>query len=236
MNNIEINHKNILLDVGDTLVEISEPFEVYTKQAIQNIYPFFEKQIDMSTDEFEQAVLELRNQIRTKAHETLYEYSFQDFIKEIEAFFKVDVSSMYLAIEKAYISAELAITKPITGVHKFLSHAKSNMKQLIVSTNNFSSLHVHAILDKFELNQYVDSIFISGEMHTRKPSKSFIDMICEKKNLLKQETLIIGDKLEMDIAAAVASKIDSCWYNANNKPESDLPTYTVSSFEQIIFK
>ncbi len=230
---ILISHKNILYDIGDTLVSITEDFETYTKRAISNIFPFF-KQENATEEEFVTQVYEIRTNMRKEAHRTLYEFSFEDFIHRIGDYYSIPQSE-YKELELAYVSSELSITILKEGVHDVLKRGKLAGKRQFIATNNFSALHVKEILSRFELVDYFEKIYISGEMNVRKPSPSFIDNICEDSKLRKEETIIIGDKLNMDILAAKNSQISSCWITKKNN-ESDIdPTYSVRDLKQIKF-
>lgn len=230
---IILNHKNILYDIGDTLVSITEDFETYTRRAIENIYPFVKTQL--TSAQFVDRVFEIRSEIRKSAHQTLYEYSFQDFLDKIGLEFTVDADD-YEQIEMAYISSELEITVLHSGVHEILRQGKAQNRTQIVATNNFSALHVKEILRRFDLSNYFDAVYISGQMNVRKPSQKFIDTICDRSQLDKKETVIIGDKPKMDILAAYNSNIDSCWLYKEGMEEKGIkPTFIVESLEQIKF-
>lgn len=233
-----LNHKNILLDIGGTLVTINESFEQYTKRAITYIYPFFESDTNTYVEDFVIEVLGIRNSIRAKAHETLIEFSFEYFIQEVCEKLNLGLKSSIREVESKYIEAELEVTKLNDGVLEFLNKAKEANKKLIVATNNFSSQHVETLLNRFEISPFLDEIYISAKMAIRKPSTEFVNNICKEQQLNKEETVIIGDKLSMDIKAANNSKIDSAYFNPSNIKSTDqnIPcTFEFTSFNQILF-
>tara|TARA_R110002049_G_scaffold140720_17_gene301952 strand:- start:2499 stop:3209 length:711 start_codon:yes stop_codon:yes gene_type:complete len=223
---IDIPHKNILLDVGDTLVQISEPFEKYSLRAIRRLFPFLEDSKHFKVGEFCESVMNIRNVIRRQAHKTLEEFSFFYFLKRIEVELSVSFGDKLEDAEIAYVSEELKITSLIEGVIPFLESAKQANKKLYVATNNFSAVHVNLLLKQFNLLEYMDGVFISGEMSVRKPSSDFINMICGFAKLQKEDTIIIGDKPTMDLQAALNSGVDSIWYNPDNKTNEELIAFT----------
>lgn len=234
---IDINHKNILLDVGDTLVKITEPFEIYTNRAIEQLFYFLTESNNLSITAFSASSMEIRNEIRAEAHKTLEEFSFSFFLRRIEERLLVSFQDDFEKVEAAYVSEELKITSLINGTIPFLESAKSANKKLYIATNNFSAIHVRLLLEQFDLLRFVDGIFISGEMGVRKPSAGFIDSICKSADLDKTETIIIGDKPTMDLQAALNSGIDSIWYNPSSKenPDSVLFTYQIQHHHQLNF-
>jgi FMN phosphatase YigB (HAD superfamily) len=235
---IAIHHKHILLDVGDTLVKITEPFEVYTEKAISAIYELLtpESKSLFTLDYFVLRALAIRNQIRKNAHDSLVEFSFTFFIRKIEEELLVKFQVEDSEIETCYVAQELSVTVLIDGVVPFLERAKQAKKQLIVATNNFSSIHVTLLLDKFDLAKYVDQVFISGLMGVRKPSSDFIDTICSTAKIDKNSSVIIGDKPSMDLKAAFNSGIASIWYNPKQKENKEINfTFEVQNHNQIKF-
>src|SRR5690606_21498048 len=183
-------------------------------------------------------VLGIRNSIRAKAHETLIEFSFEYFIQEVCKKLNLKLKSNIDEVEKSYLKAELEITNLNDGVIEFLNRAKEANKSLIVATNNFSSQHVETLLNQFKISPFLDEIYISAKMAIRKPSIEFINTICKEQQLNKEETVIIGDKLSMDIKAANNSSIDSAYFNPSNikNNEQNIPcTFEFTSFNQIHF-
>lgn len=232
----KISHKNLLLDIGGTLVSINESFEEYTRRAIANTFPFFKSSSILNKNEFIEDVLSIRNSIRAEAHESLVESSFEYFIKKVAFDLDLELLSSVDQIEKEYIKAELEITSLNDGVLDFLEKAKDKGKRIIIATNNFSAHHVKELLDLFSMRSYINYVFISGEMGVRKPSAAFIDTICERLALNKMDCIIIGDKLSMDIQAANNSGIESALFNPEGKIDTkqNIPfTFEFSSFNQI---
>lgn len=232
----KIPHKNLLLDIGGTLVSINESFEEYTRRAIANIFPFFKSSSNHNKSVFIDDVLAIRNSIRAKAHESLVEFSFEYFIKKVAFDLDLELLSSIEQIEKEYIKAELEITSLNDGVLDFLQKAKAKGKRIIIATNNFSASHVNELLDLFSMRTYINDVFISGEMGVRKPSAAFIDTICERLVLNKVDCIIFGDKLSMDIKAANNSGIESVFFNPEGKIDvkQNIPfTFEFSSFNQI---
>tara|TARA_B100001109_G_C18861793_1_gene474393 strand:+ start:3683 stop:4390 length:708 start_codon:yes stop_codon:yes gene_type:complete len=233
---VELKHRNILLDVGDTLVRINQPFEVYTLKAIKFLAQDLVNQRNEDIESLVNQLFIIRNEIRAKAHESLREYHFNEYLEEIESQLNVQFTKPYLELETQYVQAELAITKRIEGVLEMLKAAKNEGKRLIISTNNFSPQHVKLLLQKFEIEAFIDEVYISAEMKIRKPSIKFIDSICNELDLNKKETIILGDKPHMDILAAINAGIDSCWYNPKGAVQTDYPaTFEVKNLSQLKF-
>jgi len=226
------NYEVLLLDIGDTLVHITEPFEVYTKQALRSIQPFFGLQAE--DNQFVNDCLKVRNEMRAHAHETLIEPSIYNFFLELESHFGKELDN-YLEVEQAYVQAELDITKVFPEALAFLLEAKENGFKIIAATNNFSPLHVQLVLNKFNLLDHFDELFISGEEGIRKPHSKFLEKLCTQYELNKNDCIMIGDKPQMDIEVAHTFQMDSVWINRKDQEIDSKysPTFTVTSLDQL---
>lgn len=226
------NYKVLLLDIGDTLVHITEPFETYTKQALRNIQPFFG--LKMEEHHFVNECLKLRNEMRAYAHETLIEPSIYNYFLELESHFGKELNN-YLEVEHAYVQAELNITEVFPEALNFLLEAKENGAKIIAATNNFSPQHVQLVLEKFNLLEHFDDLFISGEEAVRKPNTKFLEKLCTQYDLNKSECIMIGDKPHMDIEVAQTYQMDSVWINRREQEIDSKysPTFTVTSLDQL---
>ncbi|RMG83586.1 MAG: HAD family hydrolase [Bacteroidetes bacterium] len=227
-----------LIDIGDTLVHIQEPFEIYTRQAIRNIEQFFESD---DTSRFVETVFNVRQQIRAEAHRSLREFSFSFFIEEVSRIFSPKYHNLtpdrLQEIENAYIRAELNITRIFPDTPDFLRQLQAQGKQMVIATNNFSSLHVYQLLEKFALTDLFQGIYISGEIGWRKPHPKFLTHIADNfPGFNREKAIIIGDKPEMDVALANNGKIKSIWLNRKNiQNVSFIPTIEVHSLSDIKF-
>lgn len=227
------NHSIILLDIGDTLVHITEPFETYTRKALQRCYPFIDT--ELNEIEFVDKALLIRNEIRENAHKTLLEESIYSYFEEIEKAFgslKIGIEEL----EEIYISAELDITRVFPEAHDFLQGIKNENRRVIAATNNFSPLHVKLVLDQFDLLPYFDDLFISGVVGYRKPNKKFMESLLKKYNLDVKNCIIIGDKLDMDIAVANNVGMSSVWINRANKPNNSnyTPSFNIQNLLELL--
>ena len=210
-----LQYQNILLDVGGTLVNIKEPFEIYTQRAI--IYLFDVLDLPQETrEDFLTQVYQYRLEVRAKTIQTEKEIPFESFIKKTLEFFNCQFSDEVITnSEKAYIQAETEITELYTDTVPFLKLLNNLNKKVLIVTNNFSSQHVHEIFNRFKLNQFHQGLYISVKMKYRKPNINFINQIIKSEKINRDDTILIGDRLEIDVLAAHQAGIHSCWVNRN---------------------
>ena len=131
------DHKVVLLDIGDTLVHITEPFEIYTKRALKRCFPYFNT--DLSEDKFVRKALAIRNELRVNAHKSLNEESIYFFFNLLEK----EIGNIICTaeeLERTYISSELEITQVFDESLEFLNKLEERGHLIIAATNNFSPL------------------------------------------------------------------------------------------------
>ena len=143
-------------------------------------------------------------------------------------------------LELVYIKAELETTELFADTAAFLHKAKQNNKIMYAVTNNFSKSHVYELLNRFNLKPYFSAIHISGEIRIRKPHKNFLNMICSDQNIPRNDCVIIGDKLLIDILSGKRSGLKTCLLDRNgntavNPIKYVSPDFIISNLSEIEF-
>jgi len=229
--------KNLLLDLGDTLVSIDDSFDSYTKVAITNVLSKFGF---IDNKDIIDGFIELRNSIRKEAHQSLKETHIRSFLNT--GFMKIlhlQLNDNELEeLEKIYIQAELNITETFPDSLAFLNLALRSDKKIYIVTNNFSPLHVSFLVEKFDMQKYLSGIYISGSCGYRKPHEQFLKGFFEKFEIDPYNSVILGDKYEMDVVAGKNVGIKTCLLNRNNSiihMSKGPPDYIFRSLSEIKF-
>ena len=179
MSKIFINEKYLLLDLGGTIIDIKEEFEVYTKNGIEKIY--YKLKPNIPKNFFCDTMFEIRNRIRYLAKLRDIEFDFRYYINS--SFKELNIRTDNISIrelEDLYVKEELKISYMFPDVIDFLENAKKKKKFLIATTNNFSSLLVNMLLEKFYIKKYFKYIFISGDIGLRKTNVNFLNELSTK--------------------------------------------------------
>lgn len=84
-----------------------------------------------------------------------------------------------------------------------------------------------------------DQIVISGtpDVGIRKPNPGIYQLILERLNVPPDEALFVGDRLDTDIAGALASHIYNVWLNRENReitPADPQPDLTITDLNQLL--
>lgn len=99
-----------------------------------------------------------------------------------------------------------------------------------VVTNGISQIQ-RARFGRSPVMEYVKALVISHEEGVDKPDPRLLYIALEKLGgLAPKNTLMVGDSLTSDIAAANNAGMDACWYNPAGKPapENANIKYTIS--------
>ena len=103
------------------------------------------------------------------------------------------------------------------------------MYNLLVTHRDYSSLK--RMLEKYGLISFIHEIISSDDGYPPKPDPKSFNFLINKYKLVKSETLGIGDRV-LDIEAAHAAGIPSCYFNTNSK-ELKLATFNIHQIDEL---
>ncbi|MEK6905802.1 MAG: HAD family hydrolase [Nanoarchaeota archaeon] len=92
------------------------------------------------------------------------------------------------------------LAKPYEEVQEELKNLKKDYTLILVSnTDNFS---INQVLDKFQLREYFDHIFLSYDVGLIKTDKKFLKKVLKETKLAAEECIFVGDSILSDMEAA----------------------------------
>lgn len=124
----------------------------------------------------------------------------------------------------------------LPGAMEFCQTLKKHGFTLAIATNGMPVAQRGRYL-RTGLDQVIPHLFISMELGAQKPLPAFFDRVCEALGITdRSRVVMIGDSLSSDILGGNRAGIDTIWYNPEGVPRtgSACPTYTVSSYEEIL--
>ncbi len=104
------------------------------------------------------------------------------------------------------------------GLLDFLSAFKYRVKAPIYCLSNDVSEWSIKLRKKFQLNQYIERWFISGDLKIRKPSAGIYDVLIREANVKPTQMLFVDDR-EKNIAKANEFGIQTVLCKINNSAE-----------------
>jgi FMN phosphatase YigB (HAD superfamily) len=104
-----------------------------------------------------------------------------------------------------------------------------------IVTNGFEKVQTRRLHGSV-LAPHIHFMIVSEQCGFTKPDVRFFDHTMKTAGLFqKSRTLVIGDRLETDIAGAHAFGVDSCWFNPaqlSGHP-TILPTYEIQQLSEL---
>jgi putative hydrolase of the HAD superfamily len=139
-----------------------------------------------------------------------------------------------LAKEMSIRFLELLPTRTILFPHtmEVLQYLTAKKYELHLITNGFE-LTQHSKLKYSGLAVYFKEIITSEVSNSLKPKKEIFEYAFQKTSARPEESIMIGDSIEVDIIGAMNAGIDQVYVNhLDIKPEVN-PTYIVSSLKEL---
>lgn len=209
-------YKKLLFDLDNTLVDDDEN----RKYAIKKI--LLERK-DVVTNEELQRFIELDNKFwkdraegrikdhyKFKTNEEKTEWvRAQRFIK----YFNNITLEEGTEINNNYINFLKERIIPIKNSTDILKYLYERQYEIYIITNSPTKV-VNEKLCKIKAQNYIKNTFSSEEAGHMKPHHEFFEGFFNKINSYqKEDMLIIGDELEIDILGGIQNGIDTCWFN-----------------------
>ena len=83
------------------------------------------------------------------------------------------------------------------------------------------------------MKPYFETLTVSEEVGVKKPNPEIFHYALRKAHATAEESLMIGDEMDVDIDGARAAGIDQIYFNLYGKKEEGESTYEVGSLLEI---
>lgn len=104
--------------------------------------------------------------------------------------------------------------------------------QMSLITNGFEKTQ-HSKLKSSGLDFFFTEVITSEASNSLKPQKEIFEYALKKTGAKVEESIMIGDSIEVDIAGAMNAGMDQMHVNFNNAPQEIIPTYTITSLKEL---
>lgn len=104
--------------------------------------------------------------------------------------------------------------------------------QLHLITNGFEKTQ-HAKLHHSGLETFFKEIITSEASNSLKPQKEIFEYALNKAGAAVEESIMIGDTLDVDVLGAMNAGMDQVHVNYNNAEQDLIPTYTISTLREL---
>lgn len=223
-------YKHIFFDLDRTLWD----FDQNMVDALRDI--FFDYQLDVIFPDVNTFVATF-----TKHNDYLWEkYRLGELKKDILRFKRFEMTLKDYGVNEPllakkmgeeYIKISPCKTALIPHTREVLEYLQPKYKLHIIS-NGFNEVQFPK-LEKCHINQFFDKVITSENSGYHKPCPDAFGYSLSSANAKKEESIMIGDDLEIDIVGAKNYGIDQVYFNQHNEPHRVKPTYEIKSLLEL---
>lgn len=227
-----MKYKHLFFDLDHTLWD----FDANAKATLQQLH-FDLKLVDKGIHDFD---VFYKNYL---AHnEKLWARYRNGYIKQEELRIKrmwltlldFKVADEELARQLSELFLQLLPTRTLIfpDTKEVLQYLTDKGYQLHLITNGFE-LTQHSKLKSSGLDGFFKEIVTSESSNSLKPQKKIFEFALNKTGAKVNESIMIGDSIEVDIAGAMSVGMDQVHVNYNNAKQELKPTYTITALSQM---
>lgn len=225
-----MKYTTVLFDLDRTLWD----FESNAKSAFDKIFEEFnlkEKGIPSAFDFYEKyshhnkILWDLYNQEKI-IKETLKTMRFKLTLAD----YNISDEMLAIALGDGYLKYSLSFNILFPGAREIIPYLKKSYKLAII-TNGFEEIQ-YPKLQVTGLNQYFDAVITSEEAGCKKPDRRIFEFALKKLNSKAEDSIMIGDDIDIDILGAKRVGIDQIYFNPEQKICSDA-NFSISNLMEI---
>ncbi len=223
--------KNLFIDLDDTLWDIHRNGkecleEIYIDYGYEKYYPTFDAYYDVYMPNNHRLWALYRDGVIQKD-----ELIVERFLMPVRNFGITD--ALYAKkLSDDFLERTTRKMKLIDGTIELLDYLKPKYRLHILS-NGFREVQYKKIQNA-GLAPYFDKIILSEDAGINKPHPDMFTHALKNTNSRRDQTVMIGDSWEADIAGAYNSRIAQIWFNPGQiAPKGFEPTHTVRRLVEI---
>jgi putative hydrolase of the HAD superfamily len=226
-------YKHLFFDLDHTLWD----FEKNSAECLADIYEIFNfKNLNISSLEMFQQEFSIVNRHHWSlleqnliTHQDLRRRRFQETlenlgVKNLKKSFGLEINEYFLELlpKKAHL---------IEGAVDVLEYLLPKYELHIIS-NGWQDIQVNKMKSS-EIHHYFGEIITNELAGTRKPDRRIFDYAVDVTKADLSESLMIGDNYEADILGAINAKMDTVFYNPDDIPTSQKPTFDIKKLIEL---
>jgi putative hydrolase of the HAD superfamily len=226
-------YKHLFFDLDHTLWD----FEKNSAECLADIYEIFNfKNLNISSLEMFQQEFSIVNRHHWSlleqnliTHQDLRRRRFQETlenlgVKNLKKSFGLEINEYFLELlpKKAHL---------IEGAVDVLEYLLPKYELHIIS-NGWQDIQVNKMKSS-EIHHYFGEIITNELAGTRKPDRRIFDYAVDVTKADLSESLMIGDNYEADILGAINAKMDTVFYNPDDIPTSQKPTFNIKKLIEL---
>ena len=146
--------------------------------------------------------------------------------------FKVADTALAHELSTAYLEILPTQTLLIPHAKEILEHCKGRYEMHLI-TNGFETTQ-RLKLQYSGIARYFKHLITSEKSNSMKPHKDIFDYALDIAKANVEESIMIGDAIDIDILGAINAGWDTVYYNPRNLPHPRKPTYEITHMEELM--
>jgi len=146
--------------------------------------------------------------------------------------FKIADEELARQLSELFLQLLPARTILFPDTKEVLHYLKAKGYELHLITNGFEKTQ-HSKLKYSGLAGFFKEVITSESSNSLKPQKEIFDFALYKAGAQAEESIMIGDSLEVDIAGAINAGMDQVHVNYNEAEQTIKPTYSVKALREL---
>lgn len=176
---------------------------------------------------FQEYIVRMEKSMMTSNYESLRE-AFENVCQEFNIPIEDEKIDKLIGLwNKSWMLAE-----PYSEVNESLQKIKQGHKLILVS--NSDKFSIRNVLEKFKLNNYFDSIYLSCDLGKIKSDPNFFRIILNEENINPEDCIMIGDSIQSDIIPAKENKIRTILIDRRNSREYHPKVKDLKELEKVL--
>lgn len=227
-----MKYQHIFFDLDHTLWD----FEANSRQTLQDMYHSMDlasKGID-DFDRFHRQYLEHNDKLWARYRNGFIKVDELRWKRMWLTLLDFKIGNETLAREMGVVFLELLPTRKILFPHalEILEYLKGKSYQLHLITNGFEKTQ-HSKLKNSGIDHFFSEVITSEGSNSLKPHKEIFEYAFQRTGARPENSIMIGDSLEVDIKGAMNAGMDQVFVNHINEKADFEPTFTVYSLKEL---
>jgi putative hydrolase of the HAD superfamily len=195
----------VLLDLGDTLVHLTKPWEDVFQANLESLYNYLiKKGLKVDFQRFAETFVRSFEDASGTADLYKVEIPMQDIISKVLRKSKLEFLGVDLVEEAMmeFYRPEIEDWERYPDTTETLTALKEAGFKMGLISNSKSDWFVHAILRKSDLNRFFEVIVTSAALRIRKPRAEIFMRVLAALGVKASEAAFVGDSLHADVTGA----------------------------------
>jgi putative hydrolase of the HAD superfamily len=146
--------------------------------------------------------------------------------------FKVADTALAHELSTAYVEILPTRTLLVPHAKELLDHCKGRYEMHLI-TNGFETTQ-RLKLQYSGISRYFTHMVTSERSNSVKPNKEIFDYALKISNASVEESIMIGDAIDIDILGGINAGWDTAYYNPKRVPHDRKPTYEVIHLQELM--